>query len=164
MGVAFPVSKFDLAAALQMVNVNIVGMLVLFDAVVPKMIERGGGHFAGVASLAGLRGLPTSAVYSATKAAMQAFLEAARVELAPRGVAVTTINPGFVVSPMTDKNKFKMPFLMSTERAARIIADGLERRARVVQFPLPMSLLMRFARTLPNAVYDRALRVRASRR
>ena len=164
VGVAFPVSKFDLAAALQMVNVNIVGMLVLFDAVVPKMIECGGGHFAGVASLAGLRGLPTSAVYSATKAAMQAFLEAARVELAPRGVAVTTINPGFVVSPMTDKNKFKMPFLMSTERAARIIADGLERRARVVQFPLPMSLLMRFARTLPNAVYDRALRVGASRR
>ena len=157
VGVAFPVSKFSLPDAELMVRVNILGMMVLFDAVVPKMIERRSGHFAGVASLAGLRGLPTSSVYSATKAAMQAFLEASRVELARYDVAVTTVNPGFVVSPMTDKNKFKMPFLMTAERAARIIANGLERRARVVQFPLPMSLLMRFARSLPNAVYDRAL-------
>ena len=160
VGVSFPATRFDLAAAELMVRVNVIGMMVLFDAVVPKMVERRGGHFAGVASLAGLRGLPTSSVYSATKAAMQAFLEATRVELAPHGIAVTTINPGFVVSPMTDKNKFTMPFLMSAERAARIIALGLARRARVVQFPLPMSLLMRFARALPNAVYDRALRIR----
>ncbi len=163
VGIAFPATKFNLADAEQMVNVNILGMMVLFDAVVPGMVERRNGHFAGVASLAGLRGLPTSAVYSATKAAMQAFLEATRVELAPLGVAVTTINPGFVVSGMTAKNKFKMPFLMSAERAARIIAGGLERRARVVQFPMPMSMLMRFTRALPNAIYDRALRG-ASRR
>jgi short-subunit dehydrogenase len=134
-------------------------MMVLFDAVVPKMAERRAGHFAGVASLAGLRGMPTSAVYSSTKAAMQAFLEGVRVELAPKGVAVTTINPGFVVSEMTAKNKFKMPFLMNADRAARIIADGLERRKRVIQFPLPMSLLMRFARVLPNALYDRVMRM-----
>ena len=158
VGISFPVTKFNLVDAELMVRVNVIGMMVLFDAVVPKMIERRSGHFAGVASLAGLRGLPTSSVYSATKAAMQAFLEATRVELAPLGVAVTTINPGFVVSPMTEKNKFKMPFLMTAERAARIIADGLERRARVVQFPKPMSMLMRFARAMPNAVYDRALR------
>ena len=78
----------------------------------------------------------------------------------PHGIAVTTINPGFVVSPMTEKNRFKMPFLMSAERAARIIADGLERRKRVVQFPLPMSLLMRVTRLMPNAIYDRVLKVR----
>src|SRR5205814_4040365 len=114
--------------------------------------------FAGVASLAGGRGLPTSSVYSATKAFMQTFLEASRIELRPHGVAVTTINPGFVNTAMTEKNRFKMPFLMSAERAARIIADGLERRARVVQFPLPMSLLGRAARMLPNAVYDAMLK------
>src|SRR5204862_2155193 len=130
VGIPSHATKFDLADAELMVRVNVIGMMVLFDAVVPKMIERRSGHFAGVASLAGLRGLPASAVYSSTKAAMQAFLEATRVELAPHGVAVTTINPGFVVSPMTDKNKFKMPFLMTAERAARIIANGLERRAR----------------------------------
>jgi short-subunit dehydrogenase len=160
VGVSFPVTKFNLADAELMVRVNVLGLMVLFDAVVPKMIERRSGHFAGVASIAGHRGLPTSSVYSATKAAMQAFLEATRVELAPYGVAVTTINPGFVTTAMTEKNRFKMPFLMTAERAARIIADGLERRKRVVEFPLPMSLLMRFARTLPNAVYDRALKVR----
>lgn len=163
VGVGFPVTKFSLEDAERMVRVNIFGMMVLFDAVVPKMVERRAGHFAGVASLAGLRGLPTSAVYSSTKAAMQAFLEAARVELAPRGVAVTTINPGFVVSEMTAKNTFKMPFLMTAERAARIIADGLERRRRVIQFPMPMSLLLRFVRVLPDAIYDRIMRIGARR-
>ena len=156
IGIPSHATKFNLADAELMVRVNVIGMMVLFDVVVPRMIERRAGHFAGVASLAGHRGLPTSSVYSATKAAMQAFLEASRVELAPYGVAVTTVNPGFVVSPMTDKNKFKMPFLMSAERAARIIANGLERRKRVVEFPMPMSLLTRFLRILPNAIFDRA--------
>jgi short-subunit dehydrogenase len=161
VGIAFRVTEFDLAAAEQMLRVNVYGTMVLFDAVVPKMIERRSGHFAGVASLAGHRGLPTSSVYSATKAAMQAFLEATRVELAPFGVAVTTINPGFVTTAMTSKNRFKMPFLMSAERAARVIAGGLERRARVVEFPLPMSMITRFARIVPNAIWDRALRGKA---
>jgi short-subunit dehydrogenase len=150
-------SKFKAEEAEQMVRVNVLGMMYLFDAVIPGMIERGAGRFAGVASLAGLRGLPTSSVYSATKAAMQAFLESSRIELAPYGVGVTTINPGFVATPMTEKNRFKMPFLVNVDEAARIIADGLERGARVVQFPLPMSLLMRFVRLLPNAIYDRVM-------
>lgn len=160
VGIAFPASKFNLADAELMVRVNILGMMVLFDAVIPKMIERRSGQFAGVASIAGHRGLPTSSVYSATKAAMQAFLEANRVELAPYGIAVTTINPGFVTTAMTEKNRFKMPFLMSAERAARIIADGLEHRKRVIEFPLPMSMLMRLARVIPNPIYDRVLMVR----
>jgi short-subunit dehydrogenase len=160
VGVTFTAKHFNIDDARRMVDVNVIGTMVLFDAVVPGMIERRGGHFAGVASLAGLRGLPTASVYSATKAAMQAFLEASRVELRRYGVAVTTINPGFVVSEMTDKNEFKMPFLMSAERAARIIADGLERRARVIQFPMPMSLLMRLTRALPNFVFDRVVGMR----
>jgi short-subunit dehydrogenase len=163
VGVPTHAAKFSLADAELMVRVNVIGMMVLLDAVVPKMIERRSGHFAGVASLAGHRGLPGSSVYSATKAAMQAFLEASRVELAPYGVAVTTINPGFIISPMTEKNRFKMPFLMTAERAARIIADGLARRARVVEFPLPMSLLTRFTRLLPNAIFDRVTAVYSSR-
>src|SRR5262249_13985665 len=112
VGATFAVKNFNLEEAKRMVDVNVIGMMVLFDAVIPKMIGRRSGHFAGVASLAGLRGLPTAAVYSATKAAMQAFLEGMRVELRRYGVAVTTINPGFVVSEMTDQNKFRMPFLM----------------------------------------------------
>ena len=149
-------SKFVLADAELMTKVNLLGMFNLFDAVIPSMIGRRAGRFAGVASIAGLRGLPTSSVYSATKAAMQSFLEASRVELRPYGVGVTTVNPGFVVTAMTEKNRFKMPFLMKVDNAARIIADGLERGKRVVEFPRPMSMLMRFARLIPDAIWDRA--------
>jgi short-subunit dehydrogenase len=147
----------SVADAELMMRVNYFGMLHLFDAVMPSMMERRSGQFAGVASIAGLRGLPTSAGYSASKAAMQAFLEAARVELRPFNVRVTTVNPGFIVTAMTEKNKFKMPFLMKVDRAARIIVDGIERGARVVEFPFPMSVAMRFARVVPAWMFDRVV-------
>ena len=156
VGVPSHASKFILADAELMTKVNLLGMFNLFDAVIPSMIERRAGRFAGIASIAGLRGLPTSSVYSATKAAMHAFLEASRVELRQYGVGVTTVNPGFVITPMTDKNRFKMPFLMKVDDAARVIADGLERGKRVVEFPRPMSMVMRFARLIPDAIWDRA--------
>jgi short-subunit dehydrogenase len=143
-----------IAEAEQMMRVNYFGMLYLFDAVIPGMMERRSGRFAGIASLAGLRGLPTAAGYSASKAAMQAYLEAARIELKKFNVRVITVNPGFIATPMTEKNNFKMPFLMSAERAAKIIVDGIERGKRVVEFPLPMSMLTRFARHVPDAIYD----------
>ncbi len=154
VGVGSHAAKFVLADAELMMGVNVMGMFNLFDAVIPAMIERGSGRFAGVASIAGLRGLPTSSVYSATKSAMQSFLEASRVELRPYGVGVTIVNPGFVITPMTDKNRFRMPFLMKADEAARVIAGGLERGKRVIEFPLPMSLLLRFARILPSAIWD----------
>jgi short-subunit dehydrogenase len=156
VGIPSHASKFVLADAELMTKVNIVGMFNLFDAVIPSMIERKSGRFAGIASIAGLRGLPTSSVYSATKAAMQAFLEASRVELRQYGVGVTTVNPGFVITAMTEKNRFKMPFLMKVDDAARVIADGLERGKRVIEFPRPMSILMRFGRLIPDAIWDRA--------
>jgi short-subunit dehydrogenase len=147
----------SVADAEIMMRVNYFGMLHLFDAVMPSMMERRSGQFAGVASIAGLRGLPTSAGYSASKAAMQAFLEAARVELRAFNIRVTTVNPGFIVTAMTEKNKFKMPFLMKADRAARIIVDGIERGARVVEFPFPMSVAMRFARVVPAWMFDRVV-------
>jgi short-subunit dehydrogenase len=156
-GISIPnhATKFKLAEAEQTIRVNVLGMMYLFDAVVPGMLERKRGHFVGVASVAGLRGLPTAAPYSASKAAMQNFLEASRVELAPYGIAVTTVNPGFVATDMTRKNQFRMPFLMQADDAAVVIADGLERRARVIEFPRPMSLLMRMARLVPAPLFDR---------
>lgn len=155
IGLLSPAVKFDAANAELMVRVNVLGTMYLFGAVIPSMVERREGTFAGVASVAGLRGLPSSAVYSATKSAMQTFLEASRVELAPRGVKVITVNPGFVATPMTAKNRFTMPFLLQAPAAARIIADGIERGVRVVEFPRAMSLVMRTARLLPGALYDR---------
>ena len=147
-------AKFKLDEADRMIRVNVIGMMNLFGAVIPSMIDRRSGHFAGVASIAGLRGLPTAAAYSASKAAMQAFLEASRVELAPYGVAVSIINPGFVATAMTEKNPH-MPFLMQADAAARVIVEGLTRRKRVIEFPRPMSLAGRFMRHLPDAIFDR---------
>src|SRR5712691_2455501 len=149
----------SVADAELMMRVNYFGMLYLFDAVIPSMMERRSGHFAGIASLAGLRGLPTSSGYSASKAAMQAFLESARVELVLYSIRATTVNPGFIATPMTEKNNFKMPFLMNAERAAKIIVDGIERGARVVEFPAPMSVAMRLGRILPAWMYDRVMSV-----
>jgi short-subunit dehydrogenase len=165
-GVGLPThaAKFPLADAELMVRVNFLGMLYLFDAVIPSMIERKGGRFVGVASIAGLRGIPTTSIYSATKSAMQSFLEASRIELKPYGVGVTIVNPGFIATPMTAKNKFKMPFLMEADEAARVIVNGIERGKRVVEFPRPMSLLMRFTRLVPDAWYERATQSSAQRR
>jgi short-subunit dehydrogenase len=156
-GVSIPThaASFKVADAEKVIRTNVLGMLYLFDAVMPAMVARGGGRFVGVASVAGLRGLPASGPYSASKAAMQAFLEAARVELLPHGVGVTIVNPGFVVTEMTAKNRFKMPFLMKADRAARIIADGVEKGKRVVEFPRGTSLIMRVLRLVPDALYDR---------
>jgi short-subunit dehydrogenase len=165
-GISIPghATKFVVEDAEAILRVNVIGMLYLFDAVIPPMVEAKHGRFAGIASIAGLRGLPTGATYSASKAAMQTFLEASRVELAPYGVGVTIVNPGFIATPLTEKNRFRMPFLMTAEKAARVIADGLERGKRVVEFPLPMSLLMRAARHVPDALYDRVTAPAARRK
>ena len=158
-GVSIPghATKFNLDEAEQVIRVNVLGMMYLFNAVIPAMVEQGSGQFVGVASVAGLRGLPTAGPYSASKAAMQAFLEAARIELKPYNVGVTIVNPGFVATPMTEKNRFRMPFLMQPDKAARIIAEGIERRARLVEFPRRMSLFMRLVRLIPDALYERMM-------
>ncbi|HVR44011.1 MAG TPA: short-chain dehydrogenase, partial [Thermoanaerobaculia bacterium] len=87
--------------------------------------------------------------------AMQALLEAARVELAPHGVAVTKINPGFIRTAMTAKNRFPMPFLMDVEPAARRIADAIESRRKELSFPLPMALFVGSMRLIPKWLWDR---------
>jgi len=165
-GVSIPghATKFNAAESEQVFRVNVLGMIYLFDAVIPSMVARRSGHFAGVASVAGLRGLPTGATYSASKAAMQAFLEASRIELAPYGVAVSIINPGFIRTPMTEKNKFPMPFLIDADKAATIIANGLAKKNRVIEFPRRMSMLMRFVRQIPDPLYDRIMGPQARRR
>jgi short-subunit dehydrogenase len=159
-GISVPTwaADFKIEDAERIIRVNVLGMFYLFDATVAAMVARGAGQFAGIASIAGLRGLPSGSVYSASKAAMQNFLEASRVELAPRGVGVTVVNPGWVRTPIIEKYRGAVPFVVSAERAARLIANGLERRARTVEFPLPISLAMRLVRVMPAALYDRALR------
>lgn len=151
---AFGGSTVDFDDARRISETNYHGMLNLFAAVLPAMQERGSGHLVGIASLAGLRGLPTAPAYSASKAAMQAFLDGLRVRIRRTGVKVTTVNPGFIRSEMTAKNKFRMPFLMDTEAAAELIVKKLGRKPAIIEFPLPMSLGARFLRALPAPLFD----------
>jgi len=164
IGFPTPAHRFKLDDAKAIMQTNFDGMLHLWDAVSPKMLARYEGHFVAIASLAGLRGLPGSSVYSASKAAMQAWMEASRAELTGSGIAMTIVNPGFVATPMVEKNRFKMPFLMQTRDAVRTIADGIERQARVVEFPFGTSLLMRTLRFVPSPIFDRLVRPWARRK
>ncbi len=154
IGEPTPAQKAPIEAIERILDLNVRGVLYAIGAVLPGMVARKSGHIAAVSSVAGFRGLPGTGGYSASKAYVTTLLESFRVDLKRKGVAVTSINPGFIETPLTSVNKFPMPFLMKTDRAARIIADGLERRRAEITFPLPMKLLMNFARLLPNWLYD----------
>lgn len=146
-------TDFDVAAFRRSVDVNLMGMVHGIDAVLPAMLERGRGTIAGVASVAGYRGLPRSAAYGATKAAQINLLESLRIDAGRRGVGVVTVNPGFVETEMTAVNEFPMPFMVSAEEAATAICDGLERGKREIVFPVRMALAMKAARLLPVGVH-----------
>ena len=137
----------------QHLRVNLTGLSNTLAAVLPPMLERGRGVIAGISSVAGYRGLAGSGGYGATKAAQQNLLESLRVQLAPRGIRVTTISPGFVRTELTADNRFPMPFLIDPEQAATAICDGLERERTDIVFPLPMALLMKAARLIPPRLW-----------
>lgn len=158
-GGAAPVAahKVPVESWVSVLRLNVEGVMYSVGAVLPGMLARGKGHLAAVSSVAGYRGLPASGFYSGSKAAVTVFFESLRVDLRSRGIAVSTIHPGFIATPLTSKNKFPMPFLMSAERAAVIIADGLERRRPDITFPFRMKLLMGFTALLPIWIYDRII-------
>src|SRR5688572_5712987 len=105
----------------DVISVNVLGVVNSVAAVLPSMLERGGGHLVAISSLASYRGMPKSGAYSASKAAVSTFFESLRVDLRKSGVAVTTVHPGFIRTPMTAGRKTKLPFLMEVEPAARLI-------------------------------------------
>jgi short-subunit dehydrogenase len=149
---------FDSSQFVDVMTLNYFGVLYGIEAVLPGMLRRRRGHIAGMASLAGFRGLPTAAAYGASKAALIHALESIRFDLEPRGIAVTVINPGFIRTPLTDKNRFHMPFLMEVDRAAAIIVSGLERGKKEIHFPRVFSSMLKVARVLPFPLYERIVR------
>jgi short-subunit dehydrogenase len=139
----------------KMLRVNVLGVVYAVEAVLPEMLRRGRGHLAAVSSLAAYKGLPSESGYCASKAAVNAFMEGLRIQLRGRGVSVTTICPGFVLTPMTEINKFHMPWLLRPEEAARRMARALRRKKKVYNFPWQMALLMKVTRWLPDWVVAR---------
>ncbi len=137
----------------HLIDVNLMGTVNCLDPLMQTMTARGSGHLAVVSSVAGYCGLPSASAYGASKAGLINLCEALRPELDTAGVRLTLINPGFVDTPLTKKNDFDMPFLVSQDDAVRAIMRGLDRSRFEIVFPLPMALTMRFLRALPYRVF-----------
>ncbi|WP_240796786.1 SDR family NAD(P)-dependent oxidoreductase [Terasakiella sp. SH-1] len=136
-------------------TVNMAGVLNTILPLVPVMVERGGGQIALMSSLAGFRGLASSPAYSASKVCVKAYGEALRMRYARTGLKVNIICPGFVKSRITDQNNFKMPLLMESDKAAKIIRKGLSKNKAIIAFPGPMALAARLFALLPLWLVER---------
>lgn len=143
---------FDSARFRAMVELNLIGTAQCLEKVMPAMIARESGQIAVVASVSGYVGLPGAASYGATKAALNVMCEALYPELRSHGVKLSIVNPGFVDTPLTRKNDFPMPFLISAEEAADTIADGLVAGKYEIVFPRKMALAMKVLHALPARV------------
>lgn len=144
----------DNAVFEEILATNVTGMMLTFQPFIEPMKARGNGSLVGIASIAGFRGLPGAAAYSASKAAAISYLESLRVELRVSGVSVVTICPGYIATPMTAKNPYRMPFLMDANVAAGKMADAIARRKRFYVLPWQMALVGRCLRRLPRPLYD----------
>ena len=146
---------FDRALFARHIEANVMGMANGIAAVLPDMVQQGRGQIVGISSVAGYRGMPGAQGYGAAKAAQINLLESLRCGMRGTGVVVQTVAPGFVETPMTAVNDFPMPFIITAERAAKRIADGIARGKAEIVFPFPMMLAMKLARMIPNAVWPR---------
>ena len=147
-----------LALASMQVRTNLLGAMNTVEPVLPRFLARSAGHVALVSSVAGLRGLPFSPGYSASKAGVRAYGEGLRAFLAPRGVAVSVIVPGFFDTPMTDRFMGDKPFMLSLDRTVAIVRRGLDRRQSRIVFPRLLALGLVAADLLPAWAGDRILR------
>lgn len=158
-GIGYPAfaDQFNAAQTEEVMAVNYVSVVRMLAAALPGMLRQDRGQLVAVSSLAAYRGMPGSAAYNASKAAVTVLMESLRTELRGSGVTITTIAPGFVRTPMTDRNEFQMPFLMEPEEAARRVVRAIERGKTFYSFPLPTTIAVRLSQILPNAIYDRII-------
>ena len=152
----------DIAAFQAVMDINVMGIVHTFQPFIGAMrhIAKQGeiAQLVGIASVAGIRGLPGAGAYSASKAAAIAYLESLRVEMARDQIAVTTIAPGYIRTPMTDINQYKMPFLMDADIAAAKFINAIERKRRFVVIPWQMGWVARLMRFIPPALWDWAMK------
>ena len=153
----------DVARLRRVLEVNVAGLAATLAAFAPAMREAGRGTLAGIASVAGFRGLAGNGAYSASKAAAITWMESLRTELHGSGVSVVCICPGYIDTPLTRVNRFRMPFLISAEDGASRIARAIARKPRVAVIPWQMALVAVALRNMPGWLYDR-LAARAPRK
>jgi short-subunit dehydrogenase len=148
----------DIAAFQAIMDINVMGLVHTFQPFIAAMRQAGQGQFVGVASVAGIRGLPGAGAYSASKAAAISYLESLRVEMAQFNIAVTTIAPGYIRTPMTDVNQYKMPFLMDADVFAHQFANAVENKRRFCVIPWQMGWVARLLRLIPPFLWDFAMK------
>jgi short-subunit dehydrogenase len=145
----------DLAKLQRLLQVNVTGLAGTLTAFAPAMRAAGRGTLCGIASMAAFRGVPGAGAYSASKSAIIRWLEALRIELAGSGIAVVTVCPGYVDTPMTRVNPYRMPFRLPADEAARRIARAIRARRRFAVIPWQMALVSCLLPVLPGWLYDR---------
>jgi short-subunit dehydrogenase len=144
----------DLDVLQEIIGINLIGMANTFQPFIACMRTARKGCLAGIASIAAYRGLPGAGAYSASKAAAITYLESMRVELRGTGVHVTTVSPGYIATPMTALNAYRMPFILDADNAARKIMRAIARGRRSAVIPWQMAIVARVLRVLPDALYD----------
>ncbi len=142
-------------AVKKVIDINLMGAVNSVHAVLPGMLKRGSGHIVAISSLAGFRGLPRSAAYSASKAGMTAFFESVRLDVKHQGVDVTIIQPGFIKTPLTSGREAKMPFIMELDDAIPLFIKAIEKKKRFAAFPWQLATFVRAGKFMPGWLYDR---------
>ncbi|MES2890038.1 MAG: SDR family NAD(P)-dependent oxidoreductase [Pseudomonadota bacterium] len=155
---AMRATTFNLNEALLHNRVNYVGALHMLDAVLPVLLPQGTGHVSLISSVAGYGGLPMGLAYGPTKAALINLAESMYMDLAPLGIGMSLINPGFVETPMTAQNSFTMPALITTDEAARHILRGWDKGHFEIHFPKRFTLWLKTLQWLPRFLYFKAVR------
>ena len=148
------INNFSSELTREILGANIFGITNWIDVILPDFLKRKEGTIVGISSIADLKGFPKSGLYNASKAAVSIFLESLRIELKSHNIKVITVRPGFVRTPMTDKNEFYMPLLMNADKAAGIIVNGIKKDKRIIQFPLLMVILAGIIRLLPKRLFE----------
>lgn len=147
--------ELEADAVTKVINVNLIGAVNSVSAVIPQMLKRKSGHLVAISSLAGFRGIPKSAAYSASKAGMTAFFESVRLDVQHKGVAVTIIQPGFIKTPLTSGRANKMPFIMELEDSIPLFLSAIENKKKFAAFPWQLATFVRLGRIFPAWLYDR---------
>jgi short-subunit dehydrogenase len=155
---ALRADAWSLDEMLRHQQVNYVGALHVLDAVLPALLAQGAGHLSLLGSVAGYRGLPKGLAYGPTKAALINLAETLYLDLREHGIGVSLVNPGFVRTPLTAQNDFRMPALMTPEAAATEILRGWARGEFEIHFPRRFTLAMKLLRLLPFGIYQALVR------
>ncbi len=154
VGATTAAGKLEAEGVARVFSVNVMGVVNSVTAVMPQMIERGRGHLAVISSLAAYRGLPKSAAYCSSKAAISSLFESLRLDLQPQGIDVTIIHPGFIKTPLTAGRQAKLPFLLEVDEAARKMIGAIEKRKKSYAFPWQLATIVRAGMLMPNFLYD----------